>query len=60
MVGLARDPLRQTAGAEPPQLVCRSAVLDEVVYGLRMRSGAPGVVGAATTAPKSSDVMAYT
>lgn len=39
-----RNPFRPTAGAEPPQLIGRAGVLDEFVYGLRIRSGAPGLL----------------
>ncbi|MGO1319311.1 MAG: AAA family ATPase [Galactobacter sp.] len=38
------NPFRPTAGAEPPQLVGRAGVLDEFVYGLRIGSGAPGLL----------------
>jgi hypothetical protein len=38
------NPFRPTAGAEPPQLVGRVGVLDEFEYGLRIRSGAPGLL----------------
>lgn len=38
------NPFRPTAGAEPPQLIGRAGVLDEFVYGLRIRSGAPGLL----------------
>lgn len=40
----ARNPFRPTAGAEPPQLIGRAGMLDEFVYGLRIRSGAPGLL----------------
>lgn len=39
-----RNPFRPTAGAEPPQLIGRAGLLDEFVYGLRIRSGAPGLL----------------
>lgn len=39
-----RNPFRPTAGAEPPQLIGRAGVLDEFVYGLHIRSGAPGLL----------------
>jgi len=39
-----QNPFRPTAGAEPPQLIGRAGVLDEFVYGLRIRSGAPGLL----------------
>lgn len=38
------NPFRPTAGAEPPQLIGRAGMLDEFVYGLRIRSGAPGLL----------------
>lgn len=38
------NPFRPTAGAEPPQLIGRAGVLDEFTYGLRIRSGAPGLL----------------
>lgn len=38
------NPFRPTAGAEPPHLIGRVGVLDEFVYGLRIRSGAPGLL----------------
>lgn len=38
------NPFRPTAGAEPPHLVGRAGVLDEFEYGLRIRSGAPGLL----------------
>ncbi|QTX05977.1 ATP-binding protein [Agromyces archimandritae] len=38
------NPFRPTAGAEPPQLIGRAGVLDEFEYGLRIRSGAPGLL----------------
>lgn len=38
------NPFRPTAGAEPPQLVGRAGLLDEFAYGLRIRSGAPGLL----------------
>lgn len=38
------NPFRPTAGAEPPQLIGRAGVLDEFLYGLRIRSGAPGLL----------------
>jgi len=39
-----QNPFRPTAGAEPPQLIGRAGFLDEFVYGLRIRSGAPGLL----------------
>ncbi|MFZ4896434.1 AAA family ATPase [Plantibacter sp. Mn2098] len=41
---LGKNPFRPTAGAEPPQLIGRAGVLDEFAYGLRIRSGAPGLL----------------
>lgn len=41
---LRLNPFRPTAGAEPPQLVGRAGLLDEFEYGLRIRSGAPGLL----------------
>lgn len=38
------NPFRPTAGAEPPQLVGRDGYLDEFIYGLKIRSGAPGLL----------------
>nr|WP_272878707.1 ATP-binding protein [Rothia nasimurium] len=38
------NPFRPTAGAEPPQLVGRDGMLDEFIYGLKIRSGAPGLL----------------
>lgn len=38
------NPFRPTAGAEPPQLIGRAGILDEFIYGLRIRSGAPGLL----------------
>lgn len=38
------NPFRPTAGAKPPHLVGRAGVLDEFEYGLRIRSGAPGLL----------------
>lgn len=42
MIGV--NPFRPTAGAEPPQLIGRAGILDEFLYGLRIRSGAPGLL----------------
>ncbi len=39
-----RNPFRPTAGAEPPQLIGRTGLLDEFSYGLQIRSGAPGLL----------------
>ncbi|ODT22257.1 MAG: hypothetical protein ABS64_12730 [Microbacterium sp. SCN 69-37] len=38
------NPFRPTAGAEPPHLIGRAGLLDEFVYGLSIRSGAPGLL----------------
>lgn len=38
------NPFRPTAGATPPDLVGRGGVLDEFAYGLRLGSGAPGLL----------------
>ena len=39
-----QNPFRPTAGAEPPHLIGRTGLLDEFNYGLRIRSGAPGLL----------------
>lgn len=39
-----QNPFRPTAGASPPEIVGRAGVLDEFAYGLRLRSGAPGLL----------------
>lgn len=44
------NPFKPTAGAEPPQLVGRDGVLDEFIYGLKIRSGAPGLLTVMTGA----------
>ena len=41
---MMENPFRPTAGATPPDLVGRGGVLDEFAYGLRMGSGAPGLL----------------
>lgn len=38
---IPQNPFRPTAGAEPPQHISRSGLLDEFSYGLQIRSGAP-------------------
>jgi hypothetical protein len=38
------NPFRPTAGAAPPDLIGRGGVLDEFAYGLRIGSGAPGLL----------------
>lgn len=44
------NPFRPTAGAEPPQLIGRTGILDEFIYGLRIRHGAPGLLSIFTGA----------
>jgi DNA polymerase III gamma/tau subunit len=38
------NPFRPTAGATPPELIGREGMLDELKYGLRLGSGAPGLL----------------
>ncbi|GAA3313929.1 ATP-binding protein [Arthrobacter ramosus] len=38
------NPFRPSAGATPPEILGRSGVLDEFEYGLRLGSGAPGLL----------------
>jgi AAA+ ATPase superfamily predicted ATPase len=38
------NPFRPTAGATPPELIGREGALDEFEYGLRLGSGAPGLL----------------
>ena len=38
------NPFRPTAGATPPELIGRQGMLDESEYGLRLGSGAPGLL----------------
>lgn len=38
------NPFRPTAGATPPELIGREGTLDEFEYGLRIGSGAPGLL----------------
>lgn len=38
------NPFRPTAGAIPPQIIGRAGLLDEFDYGLRLGSGAPGLL----------------
>lgn len=38
------NPFRPTAGAMPPVLLSRGDILEEFAYGLRIRSGAPGLL----------------
>lgn len=44
------NPFRPTAGAAPPEIIGRAGVLDEFAYGLRIRSGAPGLLSIFTGA----------
>jgi hypothetical protein len=44
------NPFRPTAGAQPPDLVGRAGLLDEFEYGLRLRSGALGLLAIFTGA----------
>ena len=39
-----QNPFRPTAGATPPEVIGRSGLLDEFEYGLRLGSGAPGLL----------------
>jgi hypothetical protein len=38
------NPFRPSAGAAPPEILGRAGVLDEFEYGLRLGSGAPGLL----------------
>ncbi len=38
------NPFRPTAGATPPEVIGRTGLLDEFKYGLRLGSGAPGLL----------------
>jgi hypothetical protein len=38
------NPFRPSAGATPPEIIGRAGVLDEFEYGLRLGSGAPGLL----------------
>lgn len=38
------NPFRPSAGATPPEILGRAGVLDEFEYGLRLGSGAPGLL----------------
>ncbi|MEO5315520.1 ATP-binding protein [Pseudarthrobacter sp. CC12] len=38
------NPFRPSAGATPPEIVGRAGLLDEFQYGLRLGSGAPGLL----------------
>lgn len=44
MSGRTQNPFRPSAGAEPPHLIGRAGLLDEFIYGLHIRSGAPGLL----------------
>lgn len=44
------NPFRPTAGATPPDLIGRRGLLDEFSYGLRIGSGAPGLLTLVTGA----------
>ncbi|MGO4588341.1 AAA family ATPase [Paenarthrobacter sp. 2TAF44] len=44
------NPFRPTAGATPPEIIGRSGLLDEFEYGLRLGSGAPGLLSIFTGA----------
>ncbi len=44
MPTVPQNPFRPSAGAEPPHLVGRAGLLDEFIYGLQIRSGAPGLL----------------
>ncbi|MDN3483668.1 ATP-binding protein [Arthrobacter sp. APC 3897] len=41
---MPENPFRPSAGATPPQILGRAGVLDEFEYGLRLGSGAPGLL----------------
>jgi hypothetical protein len=38
------NPFRPSAGATPPEIIGRAGLLDEFAYGLRLGSGAPGLL----------------
>jgi hypothetical protein len=44
------NPFRPTAGATPPEVIGRAGLLDEFEYGLRLGSGAPGLLSIFTGA----------
>lgn len=44
------NPFRPTAGATPPEVIGRAGLLDEFAYGLRLGSGAPGLLSIFTGA----------
>ena len=39
-----QNPFRPSPGAKPPQLIGRAGLLNKFVYGLRISSGAPGLL----------------
>lgn len=41
---MIENPFRPSAGATPPEIVGRAGLLDEFQYGLRLGSGAPGLL----------------
>ncbi|MFP5017748.1 ATP-binding protein [Paenarthrobacter ureafaciens] len=41
---MIENPFRPSAGATPPEIIGRSGLLDEFKYGLRLGSGAPGLL----------------
>lgn len=41
---MIENPFRPSAGATPPEIVGREGLLDEFQYGLRLGSGAPGLL----------------
>lgn len=41
---MIENPFRPSAGATPPEIIGRSGLLDEFEYGLRLGSGAPGLL----------------
>ena len=47
---ITENPFRPTAGATPPEIIGRSGLLDEFEYGLRLGSGAPGLLSIFTGA----------
>src|SRR5687768_13773683 len=44
------NPFRPSAGAAPPEIIGRNGLLDEFDYGLRLGSGAPGLLSIVTGA----------
>ncbi|MEA9987021.1 ATP-binding protein [Subtercola sp. RTI3] len=45
-----KNPFRPSAGAAPPEIIGRAGLFDEFAYGLRLRSGAPGLLSIFTGA----------